>query len=588
MSIRVRELLTLALLAPAAQAQEDVLDATVFEQGPVLEWDARAVEHLLNRAGFGARPAEIERWVEAGPEALLADLFAVREDGEPFYVDPLVYHGKQMRSMGREALQREKVRLRRENRRQQQTFLGHWVERMLDGSDPLRERMVLFWHGFFTSAATKVRLSYPMTRQNELFREHALGNYGELLGAILRDPAMLIYLDNVTNRRDHPNENLARELMELFSLGEGNYTERDVQEVARALTGYTIDRGREFRFDPSIHDFGPKVVLGVEGRHDADAVVEILLAQPACARWVTQRLITYLEGKAPDDGRLEDYAAFLRDNDYELAPFLERLFLDPAFYREELIGARVQSPIDYLVGSCRRLGLRPHPGFVLTGATYLGQQLFEPPNVKGWEEGEAWITTATLMNRGNLMGALLGVVSIEDLDEDAVLTLEDPALAMAPEGEEGGEEGEVATTELEMLAGEGVMTDEGAVMTGSEGEAPNAELARERAARSRVSVVRKILKLMDSTGYRPRLNLTARLTRRHVATDREIVDRLCDELLAIEAPLETRRMLTAFLHKERELLGRDQGELQAGNPEFEHLLRRLAHLILSLPEAQLG
>jgi hypothetical protein len=393
------------------------------------------------------------------------------------------------------------------------------------------------------------------------------------LGEILRDPAMLIYLDNVSNRKDHPNENLARELMELFSLGEGNYSETDVLEVARSLTGYSIRRGEGFRFEPRQHDFGQKTVLGVEGRHNADDIVRILLDQPACARWVAGRILEYLEGVRPDAERLERYGDLLREQDYEITPFLRHLFQDPGFYRDEIVGARVLSPIDYLVGTCRRLGIEPHPGFVLTGSGLLGQQLFEPPNVKGWEEGEAWITTANFMGRGNLAGMLLGVVGQEDLSQDPVITMGDP------------DSPNVAQAVEEAL---GEASDESEM-------APNMEMSMEAAAedsprdnRGRNDVLTKLLRLMDNAGYQPRIHLTSRMQRRGTRTDGQIVDALLDDLLGIEAPFETRQLLTEHLRAERKRLGIDDGELLAHLHASERLLRRLAHLILSLPEAQLG
>jgi hypothetical protein len=443
---------------------------------------------------------------------------------------------------------------------------------MIAGQSPLRERMTLFWHGFFTSDSNKVRLAGLMIDQNELLRRHALGNFGELLHAIVRDPAMLIYLDNISNTKDSPNENLARELMELFSLGEGNYTEEDIREVARALTGYGIDRQREFVFNPRIHDYGIKTILGVEGRHHGRDVVDILLAQPACARWVAGSVITYLEGLAPDAERLDKYAEFLRDADYELGPMLEKLLLDPDFYRAEVVGARVSSPIDYLVGICRRLGVDVRGGIVVRGASMLGMRLFEPPNVKGWNEGAAWITTATLMNRANLAGVLLGTIKPVEMLADPLDDME--------------------LTEEEMVSmetlGPEFPLDEAMMGEGEEMMATSAGVERERAARNQGNLMARIARVLGGSAYRPRISLGARLFRSGSRSDREIVDFMCTSLLAIETPLETRRMLMAALRTDREAQGLKPGDLVKKSITAEEVLRRLAHLILSLPEAQLG
>ncbi|MEE8467087.1 MAG: DUF1800 family protein, partial [Planctomycetota bacterium] len=246
-----RALFAASLFAAALLAGSAPGEAQPAPEAP--EWNARNVEHLLNRAGFGARPAEIRRWVEAGPQATLAHLFATRAALDPFYVEPLLVDRERLAGLDPETRRREVAVLCAQNRRQQQSYLGWCVDRMVGGVEPLRERMTLFWHGFFTSSTSEVKFSFAMIAQSQLLREHALGSYRELLAGILRDPAMLIYLDNVSNRRDHPNENLARELLELFSLGEGNYSETDVLEVARALTGYSFRRGGGFRFEPRAH-----------------------------------------------------------------------------------------------------------------------------------------------------------------------------------------------------------------------------------------------------------------------------------------------------------------------------------------------
>ncbi|MBJ76451.1 MAG: hypothetical protein CMJ98_05465 [Planctomycetes bacterium] len=544
------------------------LDLRVLKSKPDSAWDARAVEHLFNRAGFGAHNLDLRRGLRTGQKMLVGHLIRGEDEGPRFVVRPVEPDMEMLKGGDEEERRKERNRLRNDNRRQGQEFLNWWVSRMLEGQSPLRERMTLFWHGFFTSDSTKVRLAELMIDQNELLREHALGNFGELLHAVVRDPAMLIYLDNTSNTKDSPNENLARELMELFSLGEGNYTEEDIREVARALTGYGIDRRREFVFNARAHDFTTKTILGVEGRHDGRDVVDILLAQPACARWVAGSIITYLEGAAPDQERLEAYAEFLREADYELGPMLEKLLLDPEFYRDEIVGARVSSPIDYLVGACRRLGADVRGELIVRGAGLLGMSLFEPPNVKGWNEGPAWITTATLMNRANLAGVLLGTIGAGEMLVDP---LDDMELT----------EEEMASMGPEFPLDEAMMGD-GEMMTAS------AEVEKEKKSRNQGNLMAKVARAIGSGGHHPRISLGARLFRSGASSDREIVEFMCSSLLAIDAPLETRRMLVAALRTDREAQGIEPGALVKKTMAAEQVLRRLAHLILSLPEAQLG
>lgn len=545
-----------------ARLQEPLAQEAAEPAPAAVEWDARAAEHLLNRAGFGAPAHEIERAVLRGHAGLLHELLG----GDPFHERP--FYARVRAERGLEAYlaglppeeRRVEVRrLRNEDDEQLRDFLTWWVERMLDGEDPLRERMTLFWHGFFTSSQQDVNNSYEMIMQNQFLRKNALGSFAHLVHGIARDPAMLEYLDNDESRRGSPNENFARELMELFTLGEGHYTEQDVQEAARAFTGWTDRHGR-FRYNVEKHDDGEKTVLGVTGRLDGDDVIEVLLAQDACARHLARHLLAYFEGVEPDVARLEAYAALLRREEYEVAPFLEHLFGDPAFYRDEVVGTRISSPIDFLVGAARRLGCEPPARLVLIGAAALGQRLFDPPNVQGWEEGPAWITTSTLMQRGNLAGVLLEQVRLRDFVDGA------PGGDPAPSAE----------------------TMTGPVMDEAEMQAP--EMTDWQGPREPPPFpARELgeLKGLQRLDWRPRLNLAAELNYAAVRGDQEVVDALLDRLLAVEVSAATRAELLLLVSREREALGLEEGELLEEEWRAEPLLRRVAHVILSLPEAQL-
>ena len=520
-------------------------------------WDRRAAEHLLSRAGFGASEAEVARAVRRGREAVVAELL----DVDPFHERPFYARRRDSRSLDAylrglppDERREEARRMRMEDEQQLRDFSAWWVERMVGGEDPLRERMTLFWHGYFTSSQQDVRNSHEMIRQNQLLRANALGSFAHLLHAIARDPAMLEYLDNATNRRGSPNENFARELMELFALGEGNYTEEDVKEAARAFTGWT-DRDGRFRFLPGQHDGGQKTVLGVTGELDGDQVIDLLLAQEACARHLAGELLAWLEGLAPAPERLAEYAALLLREDYEIRPFLERLFADPAFYRDEVVGTRIASPVDFLVGAARRLGCDPPPQLILAGAAVLGQELFHPPNVQGWEEGAAWITTSALMLRGNLAGVLLGEVQARDFVEDDSFDL-----LVAEEDPPGGE-----------------------------GEVPG---SMERSGRPAGSIPRRLgelgkLRALERSGWRPRLCLSAELDQAGARRDAEIVAALLERLLAVPAAPGTEQELAGVLARERTELGIEEGALLEDARRAEPVLRRLAHLVLCLPEAQL-
>ena len=535
-------------------------------QGAATDWNAQRAEHLLNRAGFGARPAEIHGAVQMGHEAFVEHLLTGGVSRDAYfaanYIDrtvaPQVAGDVPLDEKARRELRRRK---RAQDEEQVVDFNTWWIERMLSGDDPLREKMTLFWHGHFASSQRVVRNSYEMVRQNELFYRHALGRFADLAHGIVRDPAMLGFLDNDDNRKGEPNENLARELMELFTLGEGNYTEEDVKEAARALTGWTDADGR-FKVVKRRHDEGSKTVLGRTGRFDGDGLVEILLDQPACGRFLARKLIAWFEGVEPDAERAAFYGDFFAANDYDLTVFLRRLFRDPAFYRDEVLGNRISSPLEQMVGSARRLGMRPPARLILASASVLGQRPLFPPSVKGWDEGEAWITTSSLMTRGNLAGVLLGVVEIDEILEAA------PPAAQRSRSE-------IAMSDPGQTD---PATDEQPSMEAS--DAP-AEVPKRKLGDLQT------LKNARGLRWRPRIFLTDRLDRAGLYTDGAIVRGLADELLAIPLPEETRIYLIDELATRRKAQGVKNGQLLADPQVGEPILRDLAHLILSLPEAQL-
>jgi len=276
-----------------------------------------------------------------------------------------------------------------------------WLREMLATESPLTERMTLFWHGHFATSQQKVRSNQLMYRQNVLLRREALGNFGTLLHAIARDPAMLVYLDNAGSRRGAPNENFAREVMELFTLGEGRYGEADVKEAARAFTGWSLERGTgEFTYRRIWHDYGEKTVLGRKGRFDGDDILDVLLERPETARFIAAKLWREFISPQPDAAEVERWAQVFREARYEVKPLLRAIFLSKAFWAEENRSALVKSPVDLAVGTMRASGMNP---FDLRPAVFacasLGQNLFAPPNVKGWPGGNAWIDSATLLAR---------------------------------------------------------------------------------------------------------------------------------------------------------------------------------------------
>jgi uncharacterized protein (DUF1800 family) len=272
---------------------------------------------------------------------------------------------------------------------------------MLQTPSPLTERMTLVWHNHFVSSQQKVRYTKLMYEQNVLFRRYAGGNFGQLLHAVGKDPAMVIYLDSASNRKGKPNENFAREVMELFTLGEGRYAEADVREAARAFTGWSIDPDSgAFRLRPALHDEGTKTVLGRTGNFDGDAVLDILLSRRESAEFVVAKLWREFVSPEPDGPEVRRIAQKFHLSNHEIKVALRELLLSPAFWAPENRGALIKSPVDLVVGTMRALDFQvgdPLPLALVVAQ--LGQNLFSPPNVKGWPGGEAWINSSTLLAR---------------------------------------------------------------------------------------------------------------------------------------------------------------------------------------------
>jgi uncharacterized protein (DUF1800 family) len=380
-------------------------------------WNFATAAHLLNRAGFGGPPAEIQKLADLGPDqavALLLDYEKIPDaTANPEWARPDPERLRKLRDVNQHGTPMEKKQMQQEEARLQREHMlelrGWWLNRMAKGPRPFQEKMVLFWHGHFATSVEKVRSAYFMWRQNELFRRLATDNWQRLLLEAGKDPAMLIWLDQAQSNKQHPNENFAREVMELFSLGEGHYTEKDITEGARALTGWSLNRlDEKFIYRTFIHDNGDKTFLGRTGNLDGDDVIAQIVAQPQAARFITAKLWNYFAGQYPSDDLNTALATIFRANGNNFKPFLKVMFRSQEFYSASVIRNQVKSPVQWLVGSVRVLECDLPPTLVSWGMTrQLGQDLFAPPNVKGWDGGITWITTNTLLTRYNDAQALV-------------------------------------------------------------------------------------------------------------------------------------------------------------------------------------
>jgi uncharacterized protein (DUF1800 family) len=363
-------------------------------------WGPKWAAHLYRRAAFGPSRQDLREAERLGPERTLDLLMGGRPHAGDV-VETLV-------DSGRIAAERDDTA---------EELRGWWLYAMLQGGHPLREKLTLFWHDHFATSIAKVQSPALMFRQNCLLRKHALGRFGPLLQAVSRDAAMLLWLDANSNVKGKPNENYARELMELFSLGVGHYTEHDIREAARAFTGWRTD-GVAFTFDARLHDRGPKTVLGHSGNWNGGDVVRIVLGQPAAARFLVRKLYRFFvsENAVPPDSLLEPLCASFRRSDYDIAQLVHTILASRHFYSGHAFRRRLKGPVEYVLGAvqavyrrCREeeSDYRPLPQQLLVSRLEaMGQALFTPPNVKGWPGGKNWLNTSTLLERDNFAAAL--------------------------------------------------------------------------------------------------------------------------------------------------------------------------------------
>jgi hypothetical protein len=395
------------ILRPQGQLDAEPLAAF---RGPL---DARLAAHLLRRAGFGAAQTDVTRYAGMTVDAAVGSLIHFPSTAslplpENVY-SPLAtlqqYAPGSFRTMEKRERQQLQKGIRESEITSTLSLQVWWLNRMLATPAPLQERMALYFHGHFTSAAVQKGASSQLIyTQNQLFRSHALGNLRELTRAVSKDPAMLIYLDNATNVASHPNENFARELMELYTLGVGHYTENDVRESARAWTGWQFDRYTQTaRFNPSKHDDGQKTFLGQTGNWTGDDIVNIIFAQPQCARFFATSLLSTFVYNDPEPQLVDAVAALLRKHDYELAPVMSALLRSNVFYSQRSYRALVKSPVEFVVGTYKTLGLPQFDATILTPLRQMGQVLFYPPNVAGWSGGANWLTSDMMIARQNFL-----------------------------------------------------------------------------------------------------------------------------------------------------------------------------------------
>jgi uncharacterized protein (DUF1800 family) len=358
---------------------------------------SKQINHLLRRAGFGPSAAEAEEYARLGFERSVDRLVSALDAPAP--ADP----------PGFNPFRPGAIHLA-------------WTERMRASSTPLAEKLALFWHGHFATSIRKVEDPKLMWRQMRVFREKGAGRFSDLVLAVSSDPAMIRWLDGNSNRKGAPNENYARELMELFTLGRGNYTERDVREAARAFTGWGAEQSG-FVFRAEYHDSGSKTVLGETGAFDGADVVRIVTSRPECARFVSRKLIVYFSHPEPTEAEVGAAARVFTKTNGRIADVVRHILLAPAFRSPASYRALVKSPAEYVVGSIKVAGLSAVPAWAVDAMGRMGQTLYAPPTVKGWDGGRAWLSAGALLERMRFAARLASAAPAPE-----------PALALAFDG----------------------------------------------------------------------------------------------------------------------------------------------------------
>lgn len=374
---------------------------------PQSAWGPNEAVHLLGRLQFGVRADEVDRALADGLDATLDRLLAPQAETATFV--------EAEHSLRHTALATGEIA----------DLKAWWLYRMQSSANPLIEKLTLHWHNHFATSNAKVNSVPMMLAQNDLFRQHAAGSFRGLLHAVARDPAMLVWLDGNANRKRHPNENFAREVMELFSLGIGNYTEKDIQEAARAFSGWHL-RDKAFWFNASQHDTTHKTIFGQTGNYDGAAVIDLCLEQPACPKFLATKLLRMFVTLQPNDQLVAHVAALYRKHNLSTGPVLKAVCRSAEFFAAEHRRAIIKSPLDFVLGVLRPLAEQVRWPAVVETLARLGQDVFEPPSVKGWDGGRQWIHSTAWIQRWNFVTAVVHTNDVATLRAGDVTAAVDP------------------------------------------------------------------------------------------------------------------------------------------------------------------
>ena len=571
------------------------------------EWTRERAAHLLERTGFGALPSEVSHALARDPRAVVAALIRPQGAEDPLVrafersglpdtgIDPFpetrplatdtakargAAIGVDVKPAGNRPLQPVVDRFffwLRASMLECNRISYWWANRMLVTRRPLVEKMALFWHGHFATHEDKVRDYRKMLGQVELFQRSGMGNFRELMIAVAQDPAMLAFLDAGVNVKGAPNENFAREILEMFTMGVGRYSEQDIRESARAFTGWNAI-GTRFFVDAARHDDGQKTIFGRQARFDGVQAIDLILAQPATADYIAGRIYRYFVRDEISPQMQRRLGAVLRDNRYELAPLLETIFLSRDFYSAASVGTRIKSPVELIVSTYRKLGLREVPGLPDFNevSRALGQQLLHPPTVAGWAYGNSWITPGLLIERGNFVhGVMFPDFMAVSNDRYPLIVVGGEVRAVHERISRGLDVTAVTMPDGPASMGDGAGMSEAARKLDRE-EAFNTRYGSYRGWQKAVELIKPIPRTFA------RVDLSAIVLAGGARTTGEAVDLFAQRFFGVPIADQDRAMWTAFL---TEQLGTDR--IERARTYMEDGLRMTLHLMLSSPDYQL-
>jgi len=585
-------------------AQQSGSPAWQNDLGPIsaTDWNYDAAAHLLERAGFGGTPEEIEILASMTPSEAVRNLVYF-ENVDNSHLLPFEHSGVHdpglepfppsrpaTTDLAKETGEALGIKVKPEGNRRLQPVVNKffywlrasvletnrvaywWANRMVASNSPLQEKMALFWHGHYAINEGKVRDYRKLLIELELFHEMGTGSFRDLMVAIAQDPAMLAFLDAGVNVKGASNENFAREIMELFTMGVGNYTETDIREAARAFTGWNyVDL--DFVINQDQHDDGTKEFLGRSGNFDGVEIIDIIMDQPVTAEYIAGKIYRFFVRQELGPGLQTDLGNVFRDGDYEVAPLLETIFMSKDFYSPASVGTQIKSPVQLAVSTYRNLGLANVPGVPdfnrATGA--LSQSLFRPPTVAGWAGGRSWVTPGLLLERGNFARDVL-FPNINFVPPDR--RNGNPEIRSVANRIRQGLDIASATQPSEL--GEGRIMAESNMLADRD-EDFNTRYGSFRGWQMAIERVKPIPR------HTARINLSALVLEEGLDNTTEVVDYFIHRFMRVEPGDDSRRMLVEFLDGD---LG--TSDIETAQTYMEDSLRLVLHLIMSQPEYQLG